>query len=327
MKDLYGREIEYLRVSLTELCNLRCRYCMPVEGVNKKNHDEMLTEEELLVAVKVAVSLGIKKIRLTGGEPLVKKNIIDIVEKIKMIDGVKELCLTTNGTLLSKYARDLKRAGLDRINISLDTLDPKKYNYITRLGNIEDALEGIKESLKVGFDKVKINTVLIGGFNDDEVVNFAKKTLELPIDIRFIELMPMYDSGDFNEKSFMPCKAAFDILKKYCDDKKISIEKVAAAKEHAVAILYKLENAKGHIGFISPVSCDFCKECNRIRLTADGKLKPCLHSSQEICIKGLNEEEIREKFIETIKMKPERHARLSYKDRSEAKRNMNEIGG
>lgn len=327
MQDNYNREIKYLRISITERCNLRCRYCMPMDGVCKKEHDEMLTYEEILKVSKVAAKLGVKKIRLTGGEPLVKKDIIKLASDIKKIDGIEELCITTNGILLNEYAKDLKAAGVDRINISLDTLNPEKYKYITRIGEFKDAWVGIEKAINTGFKKIKINSVLIGGFNDDEVVDISSLTMKYPVDVRFIELMPMYDSGDFNEKSFMPCKAAFDILKKYCDDEKISIEKVDAAKTHAVAILYKLENAKGHIGFISPVSCDFCKECNRIRLTADGKLKPCLHSSQEICIKGLNEEEIREKFIETIKMKPERHARLSYKDRSEAKRNMNEIGG
>lgn len=327
MKDLYGREIEYLRVSLTELCNLRCRYCMPMEGICKKSHEAMLTEEELIRTIKVATSIGIKKIRLTGGEPLVKKNILSIVEKIREIDGIDEICLTTNGILLKDLARDLKNAGLDRINISLDTLDKDKYKYITRIGDINDVINGIDSALSVGFKKIKINVVLIGGFNDDEIIDFSKLTLTKPFDVRFIELMPMYDSGDFDEKSFITCDEILKKLKKHFDDSAIKLNPIKNDDNHSVAKLYKLDGAMGHIGFISPVSSDFCSECNRIRLTADGMLKPCLHFHKEICIKGLDDNKIREKFIEAIRLKPERHAKLSYIDRSDSLRNMNEIGG
>ena len=204
MLDKYKREIKYLRISLTDLCNLRCLYCMPEQGVCKKQHTDMMTEEEILRAVKVAAKIGIRKIRLTGGEPLVKKNIIDIVSKIRDIDGIEEICLTTNGSYLSKYAKDLKSVGLDRINISLDTLDKDKFKYITRIGNIEDTLRGIDAALETNFKKVKINTVLIGGFNDDEIVDIANLTLKQETDVRFIELMPMYDGGYFGKEAFIP---------------------------------------------------------------------------------------------------------------------------
>lgn len=326
MKDNFNREIKYLRVSLTELCNLRCRYCMPKDGIIKKRHEDMMTEEETISAIKVAASLGINKIRLTGGEPLVKKNIVNIVYKIKQIAGIDEVCLTTNGVLLEKMARDLKSAGLDRINISLDTLNSEKYKYITRVGEIEDVKKGIKAVLDEEF-KVKINTVLIGQFNDDEVVDFAKLSIDYPIDVRFIELMPMYDSGDFDEKSFIPYNTALKKIQEYYNEKNVKIYMVENSKEHSVAKLYKIENAKGRLGFISPVSEHFCANCNRIRLTADGKLKPCLHSCKEILIKGLTEDEMRDKFIEAIMSKPEKHEKLSYVERSHANRNMNEIGG
>ncbi len=324
MRDKYNREIKYLRVSLTELCNLRCRYCMPYDGVCKKKHEEMMTEEETISAIRVAAKLGITKIRLTGGEPLLKKNIVNIVSNIKKIDGIEEVCMTTNAVLLDKYANDLKNAGLDRINISLDTLKEDKFKYITRLGNLQDTLNGLDKALEVGFKKIKINTVLIGGFNDDEIVDFAKITIDKPIDVRFIELMPMYDSGDFGEKAFMPYDKALERIITYFGND--NIEKSENAKG-SVAKLYKIKDAKGHLGFISPVNNHFCAECNRIRLTADGKLKPCLHSSQEIVIKGLSEDEMEKKIVEAIYAKPEKHDELSYVSRSKSNRNMNEIGG
>lgn len=325
MKDRYNREIKYLRVSLTELCNLRCRYCMPEDGVCKKSHQDMMTQEEVISAIRVAAKLGITKIRLTGGEPLVKKNIVEIVSKIREIDGIDEICLTTNGVLLNRFAKDLKKAGLDRINISLDTLKPDKFKYITRIGELNDTLDGLNAALECGFKKVKTNTVLIRGFNDDEIVDFANLTLTKPIDVRFIELMPMYDSGDFNEKSFISCEEALDIIKNAFEKKK-NISKVESTKG-TVARHFKLDGALGNIGFISPVKNHFCAECNRIRLTADGKLKPCLHSSQEISIKGLSENEMEVKMKEAIFSKPECHDELSYEKRSHANRNMNQIGG
>ena len=326
MIDKYNREINYLRISLTELCNLRCRYCMPMEGIKKNTHDETLTYEEILTAVRVAAKLGIKKIRLTGGEPLIKKDIIKLASNIKQVPGIEELCITTNGLLLKQYAKDLKKAGVDRLNISLDTLNEEKYRYITRVGELKDALDGINEALSVGFDKLKINAVLIGGFNDDEIIDLANLTLKQDTDVRFIELMPMYDSGDFNEKSFIKGSVVIDKLEKEYGKDNITIVNDDKYRQ-SVARLYKIKNAKALIGIISPVSNHFCYECNRIRLTSDGKLKPCLHSNEEISIKGLNENEMEERFRMAIEHKPKQHDVLSYINRSGANRNMNEIGG
>lgn len=317
MIDKFKRNITYMRVSLTELCNLRCRYCMPADGICKREREEMLTEEEFIDAIKAASSLGIRKIRLTGGEPLVKANIISICKKIKEIKEINELCITTNGVLLPKLAKDLKNVGVDRLNISLDTLNPKKYEYITRIGKLEEAIKGIESAIDVGFSKIKINVVLIGGFNDDEIEDLAKLTLKYPVDVRFIELMPMYDSGDFKENAFIPVDV---VLEKVKGLKKIEDDK-------SVARLFHLDNAKGNIGLISPVSNHFCNECNRIRLTADGHIKPCLHSSDEISIKGLSYDEMLKEFEKAILMKPEKHDVLSSKQRSKANRNMNRIGG
>ena len=326
MQDNYNREIKYLRISITERCNLRCRYCMPMDGVCKKEHDEMLTYEEILKVSKVAAKLGVKKIRLTGGEPLVKKDIIKLASDIKKIDGIEELCITTNGILLNDYAKDLKVAGVDRINISLDTLNPEKYKYITRIGEFKDAWSGIEKAINIGFKKIKINSVLIGGFNDDEVVDISSLTLKYPVDVRFIELMPMYDSGDFKENAFIKASIVIDKLKeKYGDDKISEVKDIKHIGQ--VARLYKIDGALGFVGLISAVSNHFCSECNRIRLTSDGKLKPCLHSNEEISIKGLSEDEIEEKFKMAIKHKPKQHDELSYTSRSHADRNMNQIGG
>ena len=195
MIDAYGRKITYLRLSVTELCNLRCRYCMPEDGVCKKRHEDMLTQEEMLTAVKAAAELGITKLRITGGEPLVKRDILSICRGVARTEGIKEVCITTNGLLLPELAKPLREAGVSRVNISLDTLDEKKYAYITRRGSLEGAMRGIESALAAGFDKVKINTVLIGGFNDDEIPALAELTRQYPVDLRFIELMPMVDSG------------------------------------------------------------------------------------------------------------------------------------
>lgn len=319
MLDKYGRQINYLRISLTDKCNLRCRYCMPLGSIVKKNHDEIILEDEIVSIVKADTSLGINKIRLTGGEPLVKKNILNVISKIKQIKEVKELCITINGVLLKKMALELKNAGIDRINISIDTLDKKKYEYIAGGGNLDDAISGLNEAYSIGFDKIKINVVLIGGFNDDEIISFSDLTIDRDIDVRFIELMPMYDSGEFGKDAFIPYTVVLDKLK----DK--NIERIN--KDGGVAKLYHIKGAKGNIGLISPVNDHFCASCNRIRVTSDGKIKPCLHSDDEINIKNLTELQMKQKLEESIFKKPEKHDLLSYESRSKSNRNLNQIGG
>lgn len=317
MKDRFNRDITYLRLSVTELCNLRCRYCMPEDGICKKRHEEMMNEEEMIQAVEAAASLGITKVRITGGEPLVKKNILSICRRVAKIKGIEEVCLTTNGLLLPEMAKSLKEAGVKRINISLDTLDEKKYAYLTRFNYYEKAKQGIKAALDAGFDKVKINTVLIGGFNDDEIISLANLTMKYPIDVRFIELMPMYDGGDFGPEAYIPYTKVIDLLPELKQD----------VQNDGVAKLYRLPNAKGNIGLISPINAHFCGTCNRLRLTADGKLKPCLHSNDEYLIKGMNYNDMIEQMKTAIIAKPQCHGDLSYHQRSETKRHMNQIGG
>ena len=278
MIDTFGRSITYLRVSVTELCNLRCRYCMPEDGVCKKEHADMLTEDELIQAVEAAAALGITKLRITGGEPLVKKNILSICRRASRVSGIREVCLTTNGILLPELARPLKEAGVSRLNLSLDTLDPQKYAHITRNGSLDDFWKGFHAALDADFQKIKLNAVLIGGFNDDEILPLAELTRKYPVDMRFIEMMPMCDSSGFGPEAYIPFTRVLEALP----------EAVPAAKDGGVAKLFHLPGALGNIGLISPVSAHFCGECNRIRLTADGKVKPCLHSNAEYPLKGLD---------------------------------------
>ena len=316
MLDKFGREITYLRLSVTDLCNLRCRYCMPEEGVAKKDHAAMLTEDEMILAVEAAASLGITKLRVTGGEPLVKKNILSICRRAAQVPGIWEVCMTTNGLRLPELAVPLRSAGVRRLNISLDTLDPDKYAQITRCGVLSDALAGIHAALKAGFEKIKLNAVLIGGFNDDEIEKMAKLTLRYPLDMRFIELMPMGENG-FGKEAYLP----------YTEVLRRLPELMPLPQEGGAAKLYRLPGAMGNVGLISPVSAHFCSGCNRLRLTADGKLKPCLHSTAEYPIKGLDKAGMTAVMEEAILGKPEWHGLLDYANRSQSARSMNRIGG
>ena len=317
MKDRYGREITYLRLSVTDLCNLRCRYCMPEEGICKKQHQELLTEEEMIMAIRAAASIGIHKVRITGGEPLVKKNILSICRQASQVPGIRELCITTNGILLPQLAVPLRQAGVDRVNMSLDTLDPEKYGMITRLGRLEDALAGLQAALEAGFQKVKLNAVLIGGFNDDEIPALAELTLRYPVDVRFIEYMPMPQVQDFGPEAYLPCDTVLKRLPQLGP----------VADRSRVARCYQLPGALGKVGLISAVTNDFCAGCNRIRLTSDGKLKPCLHDGQEIPIKGLTQEQMARQMEKAILAKPRCHTLLSPQAHSRAGRTMNTIGG
>lgn len=317
MQDTWGREISYLRLSVTDLCNLRCRYCMPAEGVAKKSHEQMLTEDEMIQAVTAAASLGIRKLRLTGGEPLVKKNILSICRRASAVKGIQEVCLTTNGTLLAPIAKDLKAAGARRVNISLDTLDPEKYAKITRIGTLAQALNGIEAALDAGFEQVKINTVLIGGFNDDEIPELAALTKDYPLDIRFIELMPMTQRDELGEQAYLSDETVLSALPELIPEK----------SDGSVAALYRLPGAKGRVGLIRAISHSFCSQCNRIRLTADGRLKPCLHSGEEISIKGMTLNQMRQAMQRAIHDKPACHSPLSARSRSHARRGMSQIGG
>lgn len=318
MKDTFKREITYLRISLTDLCNLRCVYCMPPEGVKKQEHRQILSLEEVAEIAYEAVCMGVKKIRLTGGEPLVRRGMLSLCRELKQIPGLQELALTTNGLLLPQMAAELKQAGVDRVNISLDTLDPEKYRHITRGGRLEDALAGIRAAKDAGLTPLKLNCVLIGGFNDDEIPALAALTEQEAVEVRFIELMPIGNTAGFGPEAYLPCETVLERLPQ--------LEPVVETRT-GVAERFRLPGAAGTVGLIRPLSRCFCDRCDRIRLTADGCLKPCLHSKEEIPIRGLHGPALRRKLEEAVLHKPEQHGELSAQVRSEAIRDMNQIGG
>lgn len=314
MKDRFGRVIDYLRLSVTDLCNLRCLYCMPEKGVPRRSPSDLLSVDEIEEIVAAAIDCGVTKVRVTGGEPLVRREIVEICRRIGALPGVEKLCMTTNGVLLRQYAGDLHKAGVTRLNISLDTLDPEKYKRLTRMGTLEDVLGGIEEAFRVGFKEIKINTVLIGGVNDDEIADMAALTKDRDIHVRFIELMPIGECAEWDRERFIPNEKVLQVL-----------PELEEAGVSGVARLYRLPGHKGTIGLISPISSHFCPSCNRIRVTADGRLKPCLHSAEEISLRGLHGEALRQVICEAIYGKPRRH----HLDEavSLSRRNMNEIGG
>ena len=313
MKDRFGRNITYLRISVTDLCNLRCKYCMPESGVKSLCHSDILSIEEIVEIVKVASKNGIKKIRLTGGEPLVRRGFINLCKQISKIDEIEDIAITTNGVYLKSMADELFENKVRRINFSLDTLVKEKYNDITRRNDFDKTMESLFYVIKKGF-KVKINVVLIGGFNDDEIQDFVNLANDYDLEVRFIELMQIGETANWRKDKFV--------------SNKIVLEKVPELEfdgVSGVAKIYKIKGQKGRIGLISPISCSFCEDCNRIRLTSDGKLKPCLHSKDEINLKGLSGEELEEVFKRGIFEKPEKHHLEDGK--SESARDMNKIGG
>lgn len=314
MKDGYGRDIYYLRLSVTDLCNLRCVYCMPAGGVEKRRHEDVLTVEELEEIARSAGRCGIRKIRLTGGEPLVRRGIVDICARTAAAPGVEEVCMTTNGLLLPKLAPELRKAGLRRVNISLDTLSPELYRELTRVGNIEDAVSGLKAALD-NFQTVKINAVLIGGTNEPEIRQMVYITKDAPVELRFIELMPIGECAHWPRERFLENSAVLE-----------AVPELEPCGTSGVARLFSLPNARGRVGLISPLSSHFCPECNRIRITPDGRLKPCLHSAQEIELRGFHGAELDAKLREGICAKPMRH-HLSPALPSESLRGMSRIGG
>lgn len=315
MLDQFGRKINYLRLSVTDLCNLRCEYCMPEKGVHKMRHEDILSVEEIEEIVRAAADCGIEKVRITGGEPLVRKGIVEICGRVASIPGVQEVCLTTNALMLPELAAPLAGAGVKRINMSLDTLDPEKYRRITRGGDLSQALLGMEAARRAGMGQMKVNTVLIGGFNDEEVPELVEMTREEPIQLRFIELMPIGQCAAWDRERF---QAADTVL-----------EKVPALQRQGtegVARVYRVPGYRGTVGLISPMSNHFCPACNRIRVTADGKLKACLHSAEEINLRGLHGETLHSAMRGAIQNKPRQHW-MDGNHASKSQRGMFEIGG
>ncbi|MBW2630578.1 MAG: GTP 3',8-cyclase MoaA [Deltaproteobacteria bacterium] len=277
MIDNHNREINYLRISITDRCNLRCVYCMPKEGVSFLGHEDILSYEEILRIVDAAVKTGIIKVRVTGGEPLVRRGVTDFLTSLTKLEGLRDISLTTNGILLEDYAEEIFNAGIGRINVSLDSLSPDKYRDITRGGDINRVIRGIRKAHDNGFSPIKINVVAIKGFNDDEIIDFAKLTIDKPYQIRFIEFMPIGESALENSLGYLSNDEVIKNINSFSPLEPVNEEH---GKADGPASLYTLNGAKGEIGFISAMSHEFCNSCNRLRLTADGHLRACLLSDE-----------------------------------------------
>jgi cyclic pyranopterin phosphate synthase len=331
--DNLGREISYFRVSITDRCNYRCIYCKPEEQFEFIPHEEILRYEEIVEIIEEAVNLGVTKVRITGGEPLARKGVVDFIKKLRKIKKLEDISLTTNGFFLSEYAEKLKDAGLNRVNISLDSLQKEKYKRITRGGSLEKALKGIDSALKAGLLPIKINTVLIRGINDDEVEDFVRLTLGRPLNIRFIEFMLSGEElkDNYRDKFISVLEIKESLAEKY------SFRPIDTNSGNGPAKYYQIKGGQGTIGFITALSQHFCKTCNRIRLTSEGKLRPCLFSNMEVDIKQAirnvktDDKIIRGKIIrnnigEAISIKPEGH-KLNEKFSNRDSFKMSKIGG
>jgi cyclic pyranopterin phosphate synthase len=307
LSDSFQRPINYLRISVTDRCNLRCIYCMPAEGVDLRPHGDILSYEEIYTIAKAAAELGINNIRITGGEPLVRLGLPKLIEMLAGIEAVDNIALTTNGVLLAGYAAELKAAGLERVNVSLDTLKPDRFRRITRgQSELSQVLEGIEAARGVGLEPVKLNMVVMSGINDDELLDFAAKTIDEDWHVRFIELMPVAGNGD-NAPRFVSATEMRKRLKSLGE-----LEPCLPGVGNGPAKYFRFAKARGTIGFITPVSEHFCFQCNRMRLTADGKLRPCLLSDYEIDLKqplrdGVSKAGLKKLFKKAVAEKPLKH--------------------
>ena len=304
LSDSFQRPINYLRISVTDRCNLRCTYCMPEHGITLLTHSEILRYEEIQAVAQAAAALGINKLRLTGGEPLVRSGLPHLVAMLSQIEGIDDIALTTNGVLLRRYAAQLRQAGLRRVNVSLDTLKRDRFHRITRDYKLGEVLDGIETAKAVGLDPVKVNMVVMRGINDDEVLDFARLTLKDGWHVRFIEPMP-FGTGDGS--SFIPTSEIQERLLSLGP-----LEPCLHSHGNGPAKYFRFPGAQGTVGFITPLSEHFCFNCNRLRLTVDGKLRPCLLSDEEVDLKthlrrGASREELKGLIVQAVAAKPERH--------------------
>lgn len=323
ISDSFQRPISYLRVSVTDRCNLRCTYCMPPEGITLIPHSDVLRYEEILGVVRVAAEMGINKVRLSGGEPLVRAGFVDFVRMLADVNEIEDLSLTTNGVLLKSHAAALKDAGLKRVNVSLDSLQRKRFEEITGHDRLPEVLEGIREAERVGLAPIKVNVVVMRGVNDNELPDFARLTVD-GWNVRFIELMPIMNKGA-KQPEFVPAKEMWETLSSLG-----TLQPCSPLAGNGPASYYKMPGAKGTIGFITPVSAHFCFKCNRLRLTADGKLLPCLLSSEEVDLRsplrtGASAQDVRQLILKAVASKPEGH-RVSQGEVSQ-RRPMTQVGG
>ncbi len=327
LNDGVGRRVSYLRISVTDRCNLRCRYCTPEDQFPLLDHQDILTYEEILTVVRALVPVGIDKVRLTGGEPLVRKGIEQLVAWINDINGIHDISLTTNGVLLAEKGKDLRDAGLSRINISLDTLKKEKFSYITRRDYFPRVMQGVETALSLGFSPVKINVVAMRGFNDDEIIDFAALAEKLPIHVRFIEYMPIGSGTGWQAGQFISTEE----IRRQIEDHYGLLQPVPTDNCAGPAEVYSLSGGAGRIGFIGALSNHFCDRCNRVRITADGRLRPCLLADIEFDLKthlrhGADAEAIRALFFQALAKKPKSHG-MSCNSVKKCVRLMSSIGG
>lgn len=322
--DTYGRRINYLRLSVTDRCNLRCCYCMPAAGVAKLQHGELLSYEELCRVASAAVASGISKIRVTGGEPLVRKGLVPFLERLSGIDGLKELVLTSNGMLLEELALPLRRAGVARLNISLDSLEPENFATITRGGDLARVLAGMDAAEQAGFPPVKINMVVMRGVNDHELLRFAQLSIDKPYTVRFIEYMPTLRDQGWNAQ----CMPGSEILRRIAE--RYPLLPLVGTEMAGPARNFKIEGAAGALGIITPISGHFCDSCNRIRVTAAGMVRGCLFSDQGVDLKpllaGCDDAPLRRTLRRIVTEKPGRH-HLAEEGAQQGRLNMSRIGG
>lgn len=330
MKDRFGRTIDYLRLSITDRCNLRCRYCMPEEGVPPMGHTDILSYEELLRVAAAALRLGVRKVRVTGGEPLVRRGIVEFIGRLAALPGAPEITLTTNGLLLADLAGPLKAAGLSRVNVSLDTLRPERFAAITRRPGLEKVLAALEAAEVAGLLPLKINMVPLRGVNEDEIADFARLTRERPWQVRFIEYMPVSSGLDYPPESRFPAADILDVLAGVGP-----LEPLSRQGASGPARLYRYPGAPGRVGVIPAVSTHFCGECNRLRVTAAGQLRPCLFSTEEIDLRGvLRDPTVGPEALEALEAlllgaaiaKPERHG-IGEEGFKPGTRRMQGIGG
>jgi len=304
LSDSFQRPINYLRISVTDRCNLRCLYCMPPQGITLLPRSVILRYEEIQAVAQTAAALGITKVRLTGGEPLVRSELPHLIRMLSEIEGIDDISLTTNGVLLRRYAASLKEAGLGRVNVSLDTLNRGRFQRITRHDKLGDVLDGIEAAREAGLEPVKLNMVVMRGMNDDEVLDFARLTIEQGWHVRFIETMPF---GRGERLDFVPAAEIKERLLSLGP-----LEPSLPSHSNGPARYFRFSGAKGTIGFISPLSEHFCFNCNRLRLTVDGTLRPCLLSDEEVDLKGplwkgASPQELSRLIQQAVAAKPERH--------------------
>ena len=330
LKDRYGRVHDYLRISVTDRCNLRCLYCMPEEGVEFAESSALLSYEQIAEVVKAGAALGIRKLRITGGEPLIRPKLDSLIARLSNIPGIEDIALTTNGIFLAKQAKALREAGLKRVNISLDTLDPARFRFIARRGDLQRVMEGIEAAAEAGVDLIKLNCVLLKGVNEDEIAAFLRMAYERPLHVRFIEYMPIGHADEGWKAHYLPLSRVLETAR----EQGYSITRKNGVAGNGPSDDWEMAGGVGSFGLIHPISDHFCKSCNRLRLTADGNVKPCLYWVDELNVKTAlgDPDAMRELFFKAMAIKPENHemaAKLEDAAQSHrpTERRMSQIGG